>query len=107
MTEIPKMKLTRALRPKSLEMYNLDDLCRWVKHGWPELEDVDFFPVLNVDGPGITKLEYSEDTLYNDDEWEYFLAHNYNFADADRENLILFYMILRQEFGDCYIVVDW
>ena len=110
MNDIPEMKLTRALRPKSLEMYNLRDICEWVKHGWPELKDVDYFQFVQdeeMNNGSYTRLEYAEDILLNDDEWEYYVENDRDFDDTDRENLILFYRILKKEFGDCYIAVDW
>ena len=110
MNDIPEMKLTRALRPRSLEMYNLHDVCMWVKHGWPQLAGVDYFGFVQngeMNNNSYIRLGFAEDILHNEDEWEYFVAHNHDFADSDRENLILFYEILESEFGDCYIAVDW
>jgi hypothetical protein len=104
--KIPKMKLTRALKPKAYTYYDLYDACRWVKIGWPELEDCNFYDFFadEMANGAIQRLCTLEDTLYDDDAWSWVP----NQFKEQRKQLQLFYAILEQEFGaDIDFEVSW
>ena len=97
------MKLTRAIKPKAYTYYDLYDACRWVQHGWPELEDCDFYQYFidMVERRGVFRLDYVLDYVVESLTEEYYESE-------DLENFKLFYNILASEFGeDAEFEVDW